>query len=305
LYLLDLPMLRDLDDNSGFYWTAHGWREAWRGAGLFRSIDGGASWAMVDTIIEGATIGTATGILGEGPSTLWDEGNTLNIEVLNGELESKTEGEVLAGENAAAFGRQGRWEIIQFCNAVLESDGTYTLSKLLRGRRGTNHAVDSHEEGDAFILLTMGTIERVETDLDAIGNQFLYKAVSFGNELYDAGYMAFVNSGVGLKPYSPVHIKGRRDGSGNLTIEWIRRTRRGGDWNDLSDVPLAEAAEAYEIDIMDGSTVVRTIEASSETADYTAADQVTDFGSVQSAVTLKVYQLSDDIGRGYPGEATI
>jgi hypothetical protein len=37
------------------------------------------------------------------------------------------------------------------------------------------------------------------------------------------------------------------------------------------------------------------------TASYTATQQVTDFGSAQSSVTVNVYQLSAAVGRGYAG----
>ncbi|MET0155564.1 MAG: hypothetical protein ABW189_05615 [Rickettsiales bacterium] len=80
-----------------------------------------------------------------------------------------------------------------------------------------------------------------------------------------------------------MHLAGERDGSGNLTITWIRRTRIGGEWADGADAPLSEETEAYEIDIMDG------------------ADQTADFGSPQASVDVVVYQLSALVGRGRRG----
>ena len=50
---------------------------------------------------------------------------------------------------------------------------------------------------------------------------------------------------------------------------------------------------------------MRTIEVTSPTASYNATDQTTDFGSAQSSVDVKVYQLSAVIGRGYAASATI
>jgi hypothetical protein len=61
--------------------------------------------------------------------------------------------------------------------------------------------------------------------------------------------------------FAPVQVKGARDGSGNLTITWKRRTRWYGEWQDGTDVPLFEASENYEIDILSGTTVKRTITA--------------------------------------------
>ena len=103
-----------------------------------------------------------------------------------------------------------------------------------------------------------------------------------------------------------MQIAGTRDGSGNLTINWLRRTRIGGDWRDGVDVPLSEESERYEVDIMSGVTVKRTITGlTTPTASYTAAQQVTDFGSAQSSVTVNVYQLSAKVGRGYAGNANV
>ena len=73
-----------------------------------------------------------------------------------------------------------------------------------------------------------------------------------------------------------------------LAITWTRRTRVDGAWRDYVDVPVGEAAQSYEVEIMSGSTVKRTIAASSESATYTAAMQTTDFGSAQSAITVKI-----------------
>lgn len=126
------------------------------------------------------------------------------------------------------------------------------------------------------------------------------------NTLANTTEQDFTYNANALKPYSPVQIAGARDGSGNLTLTWLRRTRIGGDWRDGVDVPLSEESEKYEIDVMSGSTVKRTITGlTSPTASYTAAQQVTDFGSAQSSIAVNIYQLSAKIGRGYAGNATV
>ncbi|MBN66728.1 MAG: hypothetical protein CMM94_04070 [Rickettsiales bacterium] len=77
------------------------------------------------------------------------------------------------------------------------------------------------------------------------------------------------------------------------------------EWRDGVGIPLGEESELYEVDILDGGNVVRTIEVISPTASYTAAEQTTDFGSAQSSLDVKIYQLSAVVGRGYAAEATI
>jgi hypothetical protein len=103
-----------------------------------------------------------------------------------------------------------------------------------------------------------------------------------------------------------VHIEGSRSGGGDLTITWVRRTRYSGEWRDLVDVPLNEASEAYEVDVLDGpGQVVRTLISSSPSITYSAADQATDFGALQSAIDVAVYQLSAVVGRGFAGRAIV
>src|SRR5262249_12391447 len=117
--------------------------------------------------------------------------------------------------------------------------------------------------------------------------------------------VTFTDTGRSLKPYAPAHVAGERDGSGNLTITWQRRTRLDGSWRDHVDVPLGEESEAYQVDVMDGADVVRTIAATSPTAAYSAADQTADFGSPQASVTVRVFQMSASVGRGLPSEEVL
>ena len=66
------------------------------------------------------------------------------------------------------------------------------------------------------------------------------------------------------------------------------------------DVALSEARESYEVDILDGSGVVRTLTTSTPNTTYGASQQVEDFGGIQASVSLHIYQLSERVGRGWP-----
>jgi hypothetical protein len=302
--LLDIPILQDADDGPGIYLAALGYLSGWSGAEVYRSDDGEV-FDQLASVVTAAVVGTTTNALAAGTTTIWDRANTLNVTLIDGSLSSASELNVLNGANAALVGAHGRWEVIQFETATLEADGSYTLAKLLRGRKGTEWAVGTHQAGDTFVLLTSNTLGRVDKSLNDIGATRNYKAVSLGNDIAAAATIEFANQGVGLKPYAPAHANGSRNGSGDLMIKWIRRTRIGGEWRDYVDASLGEDSESYEVDIMNGSTVVRTLAVTSPTVTYTAADQTTDFGSTQSSITLRVYQLSADIGRGYKTEKTL
>jgi hypothetical protein len=107
-----------------------------------------------------------------------------------------------------------------------------------------------------------------------------------------------------LQPWSPVHVRGRRDGDG-IHISWIRRTRRGGDSWDVAEVPLVEDSEAYRVEILSGESVVRTLESNSPSTLYVSADEVADFGTPQTELTVRIAQLSAVVGAGQPRVKTI
>jgi hypothetical protein len=101
-----------------------------------------------------------------------------------------------------------------------------------------------------------------------------------------------------------VHVRGRRS-AGDLAISWMRRTRSGGNGWTASQVPLSEEYEAYEVDIVDGATVKRTIAVSEPAATYTAAQQIADFGATQASIAVRICQMSAVWGRGAMRAASI
>lgn len=70
-----------------------------------------AQYLPAQTVTNPAAIGGATNVLGDATTTLVDRGNTVNIVLTQGTLQSDTEQNVFAGKNAAALGAEGRWEI--------------------------------------------------------------------------------------------------------------------------------------------------------------------------------------------------
>lgn len=209
---------------------------------------------------------------------------------------------VLNGANMALWGQ----ELLQFRDVTSLGANLYRLTWLLRGRFGTEWAMNTHQVGENFVMMNTTTIGRVthpQQDLDVAK---FYKPVTLGQTLAQTATRGFANTGAGLMPYSPCHVSASRDGSDNLTITWYRRSRTNAEWRDGIEIPLGEDAEAYEVDILDGTgAVLRTIETSTPTASYTAANQTTDFGSPQAAIAIAIYQLSAIVGRGYATRRTV
>lgn len=302
---LELPMLRPLDNNAGVYIAVCGTSSSWNGAVLQQSSDG-QSFTNVKTFATSATMGMCTGTLGDidAEGFIRDATNTLNIKLLGtGTLSSISDSAFLAGvSNIAVVGN----EIIMFQNATLEADGTYTIDYMLRGLFGTEQYISTHTSNERFVLIQQSTLTRLVIDDDNIGTQYYYKMVSNGQIPANVTPFTKTITGVSLKPYSPVLIKGVRDSSNNLTITWVRRTRFNGAWRDSVDAPLNEDSESYEVDIYFGGSVIRTITGlSSATTTYSAAEQTTDGYTPGDPIVLIVYQLSARVGRGFGGSATV
>ena len=301
---LDIPLLRDQDEDAGFYVAACGYTSGWSGCILFKSTDSGSTYSEIATITQAATIGYALSALGDfAGGNVFDEANFVDVFLFNGTLSSVTETQALNGANPIVLGN----EELNFKNAVLIATNTYRVSGFLRGRKGTESAMASHLAGDRFVFADISTWRRISASSAEIGVTRYYKAVSFGMTLQQTSARAFANSADGLECLSVVNPGVGVDAAGNATINFSRRGRLYAEWRDYVDVPLSEATESYEIEVWSYgfAALKRTIAVSAQTASYTAAQQVTDFGSVQRIFNLKIYQLSATVGRGHPAIATL
>ena len=302
MQILDIPALAtDNAADATLRFACSGVSSNWKGAVVYRSDDGGGSYLRSVGVTSAAMMGSAVTALADGPTCVFDEVATVDVVLLGkGTLASASELAVLSGANLILIGN----ELLQFKTATPLSARKYRLSGLLRGRLGTEHATSGHVAGERVVLMD-GRLEKDAMPTGLIGLPRLYKAVTLGMTLGSATAQSFTYAAVALKPYSPVHASGVRDGSGNLTISWVRRTRVGGSWRDYADVPLSEGAEAYEVDVLNGATVVRTLTSSSPSVVYLSAQQIADFGANQPTLSIAIYQLSQTVGRGYARAAVI
>jgi hypothetical protein len=287
----------------GFYIAAGGpLEEDWPGATLFVSRDGGVTYTELGSLEDNATLGNADTVLAAPASyDLWDDTNVVDVEITSGEApETSSDMAVLNGANAAILGD----EVIQFVTATSLGSNVYRLSRLLRGRRGTESYGGSHLVGDRFALLEDGRVKRIPVDFALLNKTIYLKAVTTGTTVAAATAISLDVLGRELLPYAVAHVTGTRDGSNNLTIAFERRARAGGAWADLVDVQQPEGTLAFELDVMSGPTVLRTITTNTESATYTAAEQTTDGLTPGNPVTVNIYQIGQ-IGRGYVKTATV
>ncbi|MAB96920.1 MAG: hypothetical protein CMK71_02475 [Pseudomonadaceae bacterium] len=303
---LDIPLVDEVSQNAvGFVTAATCYTNGWPGAVLVRSADDGQTWEDLQAYTGMGGIGYATGVLPASPGHLIDQ-RSLAVSFISGEPESITLGQLLTGYNYAAYGFDGRWEIVRFQSATLNADTSYTLSGFVRGDKGTEWATGLHVAGDYFILLDDPDNAFIGTAVQTIGLARDYRAVTSGASVDDAENTVFTYNGVNLECLSPVNARATRDGSGNLSATFTRRSRLGSSWWGTGvEAPVGETTQAYEIDVMSGATVKRTITSTTPAFSYSAADQTTDFGSAQASITFRIYQLSEIVGRGYVREVTL
>lgn len=314
LLWVDSTLASDADDAPGAYVALTGIGDGWGGAALYRSLDAGKSWQAAATTNARAPLGRCRSVPAARDGTLLWRGDSLDV-VMAASADytppSVTEADVLNGANRAIIGRPGRWELMAWQTAQQVDSVTWRLSGLLRGLRGTEWATGEHQLDDWF--LPVSGLTRVNAEASSIGAERLLRAVTFGHDLTEAADNTVTLAAEGLKPYSPARVRGNRASNGTLRIDWVPRTRTGGDWLDNADAPLGESINAWEIDILNSSgAVLRTLSGSAIStaqlpyvAFYSNTDQVTDFGATQAAITVRIYQLSALVGRGHPAEATL
>lgn len=310
--LLDIPLLSDAENSPGVYVAVSGANALWTIAGLYTSQNG-VDYVVQDTLNTQTAIGTCTTTLGAWAGfDVFDEVNSVTVSVLNGQtLESFSRDAILAG---AADGYMVGSELIYARTATLVSPGVYTLSGLLRGRRGTDWAMASHAAAERFVCLPSTGEGVLFLPLSAaqLGALLYLKAVTAGQLLTAVTAKSATLAGVNLKPFSPVDVRVDRAGSDH-TITWQRRTRLQTRITGALPMyaPLGEEAESYEVEVFAseanataGTPVVRTIAASQQSCVYTSAQRTSD-GTGSSVLYLRVYQRSALVGRGTPRIVTI
>lgn len=302
--LIDCATVNPVQDAYGVIAAMSGYTDGWPGGLIYRSTDDGASWSVLSTFADAVPIGITINSIGApANSGLIDTASVLQVRMAGGELSSVTLTQLLNGANHFAYGVDGRWEIIAAMTCALQADGSYRLSNLLRGRFGTEHNMGNHAAGDGLILANDPDLAFATLPAASVGVPAVYRGITSGAAIDTATNAGFTYGGVNLKPLAPVWLNGRRN-AGDWSLSWVRRTRIGGEWRDAIDAELGEASESYDLEIYaDGTyaSIKRTFsELTSAAATYTAAQQVTDFGSQQATLYVRIYQRSSAVGRGFP-----
>jgi len=274
---------------------------------IWRSLDDGASYQQFAVVTAPSIVGETLDDLPSGPTSRWDKVAHAPVKLYGGALASASDLRVLSGANAAAVQRpDGAWEILQFANAVLTDERTYELSRLLRGELGSEGAIgDPLPAGAPFVVLDPH-VTPIARGVETIGRRMRLRVVAANRDHGDpsAVEIDLRPGALSLQPLAPVHLRAQRE-SGGVRFTWRTRRRALAGVTFAARADLNEASEAYELEILSGALVVRTLSATTPSVLYAAGDETLDFGSAQSSFEVRLYQMSAAVGRGLPATATL
>lgn len=196
------------------------------------------------TIARAAVTGSALSTLAAGSALLIDEVNAIDVQLVDsaGWLTSCTDDALVMGMNLAAVGN----ELLQFARVEPIAAGRFRLSRLLRGRRGTEWAITGHGSGEKFVLLDQGVMVSIALPGDMIGAtvSVLAQGVADGASVA----VQRVSAGEGARPLAPCQLRIIPSAAG-IDIAWVRRSRVMLGWGDGLD---PAGGETYRVRISRG-----------------------------------------------------
>ncbi|MBZ9935007.1 glycoside hydrolase/phage tail family protein [Mesorhizobium sp. BR1-1-16] len=304
--VLDLPSLSGAEPGAAPRLAV--FADPWSGPVSIAIGSAEAGYIARQRVDQRAVLGAIVAAIPPGPMARFDEATVIEVALAAGALSALPLEAVLNGGNLAAIGTEDDgFELIQFCEAVLVGAGRWRLSGLLRGQGGTGDlAARGHAAGARFVRLNAAT-PLFALDAGEIGLSKRLRAGPLGSP-YDADQFTdrgFMVAGRGLFPLAPVHVRGRRDPTGDVALTWIRQTRQGGDRWDQLEVPLGEESEAYRVELFEAAALKAIRVVASPVALFTAGELAAVLSSPDAVFTARVCQLSPTAGAGLATEITI
>lgn len=302
LNVLDIPALRETDITvPGVYWTmcATDPGAQWRGASALASSNN-TDFVPVFTTGPEQVSGSCLSVLRSGPHGYWDYANTLDVELLHGTLASVSPEAVLEGANWSVVGD----EIVGFQTATFLSNGLYRISNLLRGLRGTEYAIPFHRADERFVPVDALTAQFWSYGSGLVGASRFMKGVAAGAIPDGVSGVVFPLRGNTLRQFGPCNLTLVRNGSRDVAISWVRRSRALSRLFAPGDSPLLADREEYDIVLCQPAgvekLVLRVVGATSTTV--TAAQQTSAGINAAQNLVCKVFQIGPVVGRGFPSQ---
>lgn len=133
---------------------------------------------------------------------------------------------LMAGANLAVIGN----ELVQFGRAEQLGAGIFRLSRLLRGRRGTEWAAATHAVGDVFCMTDRGRLGSVPLTASSVGAVLTATAHGIG-DVAPLPQASRTITGEAMRPPAPCHLRATGAGA-DVFVQWVRRSHRHWAWVD-------------------------------------------------------------------------
>lgn len=179
-----------------------------------------------------AVMGRAMNILAPGSPLMIDDRHDLDIALthIDQVLLNADEDALAAGSNLMLVGN----ELLQFGEATEIAPGRYRLSRLLRGRRGTEWAVGGHAAGERVVLIDRAALVAVTLEPGMRGAAVDAAAYGIADDRLSPPLASVRADGESLRPPSPCHLTASILSDGGLEIAWVRRCRTAFAWVDAN-----------------------------------------------------------------------
>jgi hypothetical protein len=298
-FLLNLPSLTTTDLLARYHVAMVGEREPWPGGALYRSVDGGSSYSQVTAATLQAQVGSVALATDDADWHVLDVTTVIRVVLAQTTmvLSSVTDAALYAGSNLALVGE----EILAYGVATLVSAGTYDLTRLLRGRQGTEYLTGTHGTNEPFLVFDTAVRAVSMTPADRFVER-PYKTVTNEQSIALVDPQNFTPTAANLLPFDVRMTASTQDGADWLLNAFVRsRAFVGAEFTGIGFDPdyiglrfdiFTNGSYATVI----RSTVIPTAALANpntqQTFTYTAAMQTVDHGAPVSTVYWKVYQLT-------------
>lgn len=241
LKIFEVRSLQAKDEKLKINFVAAGLNPNWKGCVIYMAYDESDEFKAVAEVKSAGTFGNIIDDFSAINPFKIDHKNKLRINLIENDLENIKS---IFSEESTNYALVGN-EVIRFKNARLIDNYQYQISCLARGLFGTEKEYDKHKAGEDFILLNNAAVS-VEFQHSDIGKNLYFKAVSFGQNFYEAKTIKYEIQGLSSKPLSVTDIEITKN-----NVSWKRRDITHKSFYDYTDIPKASEDECYLIDYED------------------------------------------------------
>jgi len=325
-YAADAPALHPngIETLGHYFWACTTEiNQDYQGGSIFVSDNETVGYSEISNYPHEAMIVKVETAIADGPISFWDETTSIEIEVFSpvaGDAPSTTTDALVlsGGSNHLYIG--GELIGFRYVTAVGGEPQKYTLTKLIRGRRGTDDFIATHINNEYGCIVSHESSSGVATlnyEQEHIGVPRYYKLVPNAGELTDNEALSIEGGVRRIKPFPVGRVNGWKDGG--WYVEFMR-CDRSFDAKTLFSI-FATPNSDTEVEIYyckvygnisaEGDTLLRTITMEASENGSVITQTVFDDNGHTTAVPFVYYHSSDyltdliDVGQGGIAQASI